>query len=220
MRVAAVVAHPDDEVLGIGGTLARHAAEGAAVSVLVVADGATSRYPSDMVDELQKATQKAALRLGAGEPRFAGLPDQQLDALPLLDVVHVVEGALADLDPEVVYTHFAGDANLDHAVVARATWTVCRPYQSPRVREVLAFETASSTEWGWPGIGDRFAPNVFVDVTGTIDAKLAAMACYDSELRPAPHPRGLAALRDRASYWGSVVGVAAAEPFMLLRATR
>jgi LmbE family N-acetylglucosaminyl deacetylase len=97
---------------------------------------------------------------------------------------------------------------------------VCRPYQSPGVREVLAFETPSSTEWGWPGIGDRFAPNVFVDIAESLDAKLAAMACYGSELRAAPHPRRLEALRARAGYWGSVVGLAAAEPLMLLRSVR
>lgn len=220
MRVVAIVAHPDDEVLGVGGTLARHASEGADVTVVVIADGATSRYPDAMRDTLQVAGQKAALRLGLTEIRFAGLPDQRLDALPLIEITGAVDEVLNDLEPDVVYTHFAGDVNLDHATVARATWTACRPYQRPSLREIFAFETPSSTEWGWPGIGDTFSPNAFVDITATMDAKIAAMACYDSELRRPPHPRGLAALRTRGEYWGSVVGLTAAEPFMLLRTMR
>ncbi|MDX6222280.1 MAG: N-acetylglucosamine malate deacetylase 1 [Frankiales bacterium] len=220
MRVVAVVAHPDDEVLGVGGTLARHAREGADVAVLVVADGASSRYAAEMRDELRIAGQKAAVRLGLGEIVFADLPDQRLDSLPLIEVTRVVDQALDSWQPDIVYTHFAGDVNLDHAVVARATWTACRPYQRPGVRELFAFETPSSTEWGWPGLGDRFSANAFVDIAETLDAKIAAMACYDSELRPEPHPRSLDALRTRAAYWGSVVGMSAAEPFMVLRTTR
>ncbi|MDX6229001.1 MAG: N-acetylglucosamine malate deacetylase 1 [Frankiales bacterium] len=220
MRVVAVVAHPDDEVLGVGGTLARHAREGAEVTALVVADGASSRYPTEMRDELRLAGQKAAVRLGLAEIVFADLPDQRLDSLPLIEVTGIVDAALDAWQPDVVYTHFAGDVNLDHGVVARATWTACRPYQRRGVRELFAFETPSSTEWGWPGLGDRFSPNAFVDIEETLDAKIAAMACYDSELRAEPHPRGLNALRTRAAYWGSVVGMSAAEPFMVLRTTR
>jgi LmbE family N-acetylglucosaminyl deacetylase len=220
VRVVAVVAHPDDEVLGVGGTLARHAREGAEVAALVVADGASSRYADRMRDELRIAGQKAAVRLGLREIRFADLPDQRLDSLALIDVTRVIDEVLDAWQPDVVYTHFAGDVNLDHAVVARATWTACRPYQRRGVRELYAFETPSSTEWGWPGLGDRFSPNSFVDITETLDAKVAAMACYDSELRTEPHPRSLEALRTRAAYWGSVIAMSAAEPFMLLRSTR
>lgn len=220
MRVVAVVAHPDDEVLGVGATLVRHCRDGDEVHALVLADGATSRYPDEMVGGLQDAGRASARELGLASIRFAGLPDQRLDGLPLLDVVRAVEEALDELRPDVVYTHFPGDANLDHAVVARAAWTACRPYQRPSVRRLLAFETPSSTEWGWPAVGPRFDPTVFVDVTDQLDTKLAAMSHYASELRPAPHPRELAALRARAAYWGSHVGVAAAEPFMLLRELR
>jgi LmbE family N-acetylglucosaminyl deacetylase len=212
VRVVAVVAHPDDEVLGVGGTLARHAREGADVAALVVADGASSRYADAMRDELRIAGQKAAVRLGLREILFADLPDQRLDSLALIDVTRVVDEVLDSWQPDVVYTHFSGDVNLDHAA--------CRPYQRRGVRELLAFETPSSTEWGWPGLGDRFSPSVFVDITESLDAKIAAMACYDSELRTEPHPRSLAALRTRSAYWGSVIATSAAEPFMLLRSTR
>lgn len=217
MRVAAVVAHPDDEVLGLGATLARHVASGDDVRAFVLADGATSRYPDEMQAELQRMACKSADQLGLSEISFGGLPDQRLDALPLIEVVRVVEGFLQSLQPAVVYTHFSDDVNLDHAVVARATWTVCRPYQLPCVRRVLSFETPSSTEWGWPGVRHAFDPNVFTDVSDFLELKLAAMRCYDSELRDLPHPRSLRMLQTRAEYWGSIVGVGAAEPFLLLR---
>ncbi len=220
MRVVAVVAHPDDEVLGGGATLARHILDGDEVSVLVVADGATSRYPDAMREELRESGRKAAQCLGAKEIRFAELPDQRLDAMALLDVTKVIAAHLDTLEPERVYTHFVGDVNLDHGVVARATWTACRPYERPQVRDILAFETPSSTEWAWPATADRFSPTVFVDVTETLDAKIAAMSCYASELRPYPHPRDPEALRGRAAYWGSMVGMRAAEPFLSLRSLR
>jgi LmbE family N-acetylglucosaminyl deacetylase len=119
-----------------------------------------------------------------------------------------------------VYTHFRGDVNADHSVVAQAVWTACRPYRMPQVRLIVAFETPSSTEWSSAAEGAAFRPTMFVDVATTIHCKLAAMSCYSSELREYPHPRSLRALRERASYWGSVVGLSAAEPFLVLRDVR
>jgi LmbE family N-acetylglucosaminyl deacetylase len=220
MRVVAVVAHPDDEVLGVGGTLARHARDGDDVTALVLADGATSRYPEAMCDDLRAAGRLAAECLGLKEIRFADLPDQRLDEGALLDVTRVVSEHLDDLRPDVLYTHFAGDVNLDHGIVSRAAWTACRPYAREGLCELLAFETPSSTEWAMPSSCERFVPTVFVDVTETLEVKIAAMACYASELRAAPHPRGLEALRTRAAYWGGVVGRPAVEPLLALRLLR
>ncbi len=217
MSVVVVAAHPDDELLGAGATLARHVREGREVHAVVLAEGASSRYEADMAGRLQKAGMRAAERLGLASIRFEDLPDQRLDAVPLIEITQRIEAILAELRPDVVYTHFAHDVNLDHGVVARATWTACRPYRTPRVSRVLAFETPSSTEWGWPLEGTGFRPNHFVDVSATLEVKLAAMACYESELRDHPHPRSLQALTDRAATWGSTVGVRYAEPFVLLR---
>jgi LmbE family N-acetylglucosaminyl deacetylase len=170
-----------------------------------------------MIEELADSSDKAAATLGVASVARLGLADQRLDAHPLIEVTQALEAHVARVRPEVVYTHFAGDANVDHGVVARATWTACRPYVAPYLRRFLVFETPSSTEWGWPALGPAFEPTVFVDVTATLEVKLEARAAYDSELRPHPHPRSLQALRDRATFWGSVVGSCAAEPFMLLR---
>lgn len=217
MRIAIFAAHPDDEVLGAGGTLAGHAMRGDEVHAVVVAEGATGRYEDQMKETLQKAGQRAAEELGFSSIRFEGLPDQRLDELSLIDVTQRIEAVLEELDPEVVYTHFPGDVNADHGIVARAAWTACRPYRFPRIRRFAAFETPSSTEWAWPLPTSAFQPNLFVDVTATIDAKVAAMEWYESELRNYPHPRSTLALRERAAHWGSVVGHRYAEPFVLLR---
>lgn len=215
--VAVVAAHPDDEILGAGGTVAGHIRRGDEVHAVVVADGATSRYEEQMVQVLADAAKRAADVLGVASLRTCGLPDQRLDDLPLLDVTRALEDVLAELRPEVVYSHFPGDVNLDHGVVARAAWTACRPYVLPGLRRFAAFETPSSTEWAWPLDGGAFKPNLFVDVTATLDQKLRAMACYATELREYPHPRSLRALEERAAFWGSHVGRRAAEPFCILR---
>jgi LmbE family N-acetylglucosaminyl deacetylase len=216
VTVVVVVAHPDDEILGAGGTLARHART-EDVHAVVLSEGATSRYAADAVGALEKAGRRAAQRIGFATVRFEQLPDQRLDAVPLIEVTQLVEGILDELAPDVVYTHFPGDVNADHGVVARATWTACRPYRRPGLRRLAAFETPSSTEWAWPMPGTALRPTVFVDVTDTLPAKLAAMECYPSELREYPHPRSLRALSERAAHWGSVCGLGYAEPFVLLR---
>ncbi len=217
MKVVILAAHPDDEILGAGATLAQHARNGDAVHAVVMVEGATSRYEVAMRDALEAAGRKAAQVIGMQSIRFERFADQRLDTVPLVEVTQRMEGILEELDPEVVYTHFPGDVNADHGVVARAAWTACRPYRFPRLHRFAAFETPSSTEWGWPLAGDTFAPNLYVGVESTLETKVAALECYDSELRDYPHPRSARAIRERAAYWGSHVGRQAVEPFMVLR---
>jgi LmbE family N-acetylglucosaminyl deacetylase len=216
-RVVVIGAHPDDELLGAGGTLARHVLAGDEVHAVVVADGAGSRYPPELVATLEKQARRAAEVIGFASLRFLSLPDQRLDTIPLIELTQRLEGALDEIGPAVVYTHFPGDVNADHGLVARCAWTACRPYSRPRLRRFAVFETPSSTEWSWPMPGTQFQPSLFVDVTDTLAVKIAAMECYETELRDYPHPRSSRALRERASYWGSHVGRPAAEPFVVLR---
>lgn len=216
-RVVVVAAHPDDELLGLGATLAKHVRAGDEAHAVILAEGATSRYAEGMAGVLDDASKRAGEVLGLSSVRSCWLPDQRLDAVALVEVTQAVESVLGELQPEIVYTHFPGDVNLDHGVVARATWTACRPYVLPGLRRFAVFETPSSTEWAWPLDGGTFAPNLFVDVTKTLSTKLEAMACYETELRDYPHPRSLAALANRAAFWGSRVGQAAIEPFQILR---
>lgn len=216
-RVLVVAAHPDDELLGSGGTLVKHVDGGDEVHAVVMSEGASSRYDGDMDAELASAADRSAAVLGLSSISLWQLPDQRLDTLPLIEVTQRVEEVVQELRPDFVYTHWPHDVNSDHGVVARATWTACRPYSAPFLRRLAAFETPSSSEWAWPLPETGFRPQLYVDVSETIEVKLKAISCYESELRDYPHPRSVQALRERAAYWGSHVGVAAAEAFMVLR---
>ena len=219
-RVLVIGAHPDDEILGAGGTLAQHVRDGDEVHAVVVADGATSRYSDEMVSVLAESAERAAKTMGFASLRLAGLPDQRLDTLPAVEINQALESVVADLRPQLVYTHFPGDVNTDHGIVARAAWVACRPYVAPFLVRFAVFETPSSTEWAWPYDAVKFAPTLFVDITDTLDQKLAALESYHSELRPYPHPRSDRAIRERAAAWGSKVGRRAVEPFQVLRELR
>lgn len=217
MRVLVIAAHPDDELLGLGATVARHADAGDEVTSLVVSDGATSRYEQGADRTLQDAGRAAARILGVRELRFLGLPDQRLDTLPILEVIQRVERVVDEIVPHIVYTHHWGDVNRDHRVVSEAVMVACRPIGPDHPKRLLCFETPSSSEWSSTDPSLTFIPNYFVDVTATIDRKLEAMACYATEVRPAPHPRSLEALRSRAQYWGQIITRPFAEAFVLVR---
>lgn len=215
--VLVVAAHPDDEVLGAGGTLAAHVRAGDDVHAMIMSEGSSSRYDDETAMILRKAAERAAEHVGFASLAFEELPDQRLDAVPLLEVTRRIEAVVDRVRPRAVYTHFPGDVNADHGIVARAAWTACRPYGLPELRRFAVFETPSSTEWAWPYGDATLAPNLFVDVTATLATKLAAFECYATELRDYPHPRSLRALTERAAYWGSQVGRRSVEPFRVLR---
>ena len=158
--------------------------------------------------------------VGAAGVVHRGLPDQRLDTLPLSEVACEVEQLIEGFAPEVVYTHFGGDINRDHQIIAEAVLVATRPYAAPSVREVLMFETPSSTEWGAPQILPVFHPAVFVDIAPTLERKVDAFLCYTAEVRDYPHPRSPRALRERARYWGSLVNRTAAEAFAVVRSLR
>ena len=154
-RIVVIGAHPDDELLGAGGTLARHVLAGDEVHAIVVADGAGSRYPAELVATLEKQARRAAEVIGFTSLQFLSLPDQRLDTVPLIELTQRLEGVLDEIGPDTVYTHFPEDVNADHGLVARCAWTACRPYGRPQVRKFAVFETPSSTEWAWPMTGTR-----------------------------------------------------------------
>jgi LmbE family N-acetylglucosaminyl deacetylase len=226
MRVLVIAAHPDDEVLGCGATAARLAAEGREVHFAIMGEGMTSRDAErgatgqTQLAALQEHTRAAASKLGVKNIVLHKFPDNRLDTVPLLEVVKVVEELVSQIKPEVIYTHHGGDLNVDHAVIHRAVLTATRPTAGQCVRDIYAFEVASSTEWAFQCLAQSFRPNVFVDVTRTLEAKIAAMECYESERRKFPHPRSPEALRAIAMRWGSVAGCGAAEAFELVRSIR
>lgn len=217
MNVSIIAAHPDDELLGLGGTVARHVTAGDEVTVLIVADGAMSRYEPEAVASLQSQCLAAADVLGISKVDFLGLPDQRLDTVPKLEIVQAIESHLDVMRPDVVYAHHWGDVNADHQAVSDAVLTACRPVGEWFPSKLHFFETPSASEWGRPDPASKFAPTRFVDIGATIDRKLEAMACYTSEVRPHPHPRSLESLRARAAYWGQFAGCSYAEPFVVVR---
>ena len=222
--VLVIAAHPDDEVLGCGGTIARLTDAGQSVHVLLLADGENSRASADgsgvavgAVAARNAAAEKACHILGCASVECLALADNRMDGHVLLDVVKEIEARIERHEPTMVLTHHCGDVNVDHRVVHQAVIVACRPMPSNPVRELLFFEVPSSTEWCPPASGDSFAPNYFVDVSTTLDRKLAALDAYASELRDFPHPRSQLGIEALAQWRGATVGVAAAEAFMLGR---
>lgn len=226
MNVLVIAAHPDDEVLGCGATAARLVKEQHQVHFAILGEGLTSRQAkrsdtgASHLQALHRQARTAAAKLGVNDVVLHNLPDNRLDTVPLLDVVKVVEDLVARIKPLVIYTHHPGDLNVDHGVIHRAVLTATRPMSGQPVREIYAFEVPSSTDWAFGMLQPRFRPNVFVDVGATLEAKIAAMACYETESRGFPHPRSPEALRAVATRWGSVVGCHAAEAFELVRLVR
>jgi LmbE family N-acetylglucosaminyl deacetylase len=220
MNVVVISAHPDDELLGVGGTVARHVDQGDRVRLAVMCEGVSVRYDPQRHSEVQAQARAAAAILGVGDIVLRDLPDQRLDTLSLTDIVSQIDEVVAGFEPEIVYTHFGGDINRDHRILTEAVLVATRPYAAPSVREVLMFETPSSTEWGSVQLVPGFQPGLFVDIAATLERKIEAFACYTKEVRPSPHPRSPESLRARARYWGSLVNRQAAEPFALVRCLR
>ena len=223
-KVLVVAAHPDDEVLGCGGTIARHADAGDQVQVLIVAEGATSRQQQrnrlqagEELSTLAQAAHTAGSILGAAGVELLDLPDNRLDSLDRLDLIKRIEQRINRHKPQVVYVHHAGDVNVDHRRLHEAVVTACRPTPGHPVKRLLSFEVASSTEWQPPGSASAFQPNWFVDVYPQWQRKCEALEAYAGEMRPWPHARSIKAVEHLARWRGSQVGVEAAEAFCLLR---
>lgn len=220
--VLILAAHPDDEVLGCGGTIAKLADEGAIVHVAFLADGVFSRVGEQTVQQLELSSRRAAAHkaceiLGVKSVSFGDFPDNRMDTIPLLDITQAVEALIAKHQPEMIFTHHAGDVNIDHRRLHEAVVTACRPQHNHPVKTLLCFEVPSSTEWQLPGSAPAFTPNWFVDISATLARKLAALAAYAEELRAWPHPRSLQGIEHLAHWRGATVGVDAAEAFILGR---
>ena len=222
--VLVVAAHPDDEVLGCGGTIARWSLEGRAVHILIIADGESSRDTDDPSPVRQRnitARNSSALAasrlLTCKTVEILGLPDNRLDGVQLLDIVKQVETYVLRYQPSTILTHHSGDVNIDHRVVHEAVIAACRPVPDHPVTELLFFEVPSSTEWRPPTSAEPFIPNYFVDISATLPTKLAAAQLYSNEMRAYPHPRSIKGLEALAHWRGVTIGVDAAEAFILGR---
>jgi LmbE family N-acetylglucosaminyl deacetylase len=211
MTVLCVAAHPDDEVLGAGGTLALHHFEGQRVCVLFLTNGTGSRHGDGLGALRLEMADKACAAIGAERLPAGVFRDQRLDGENILDVTQFIEAHLRDVRPDTIYTHHFGDRNKDHRVVHDAVMTACRPMSST-VRRIYGFEVPSSTEWG-----HGFVPTRFVDISTALDIKRKALEAYGSEMRDFPHPRSYQAIDALAQWRGASAGLTAAEAFMVLR---
>ena len=228
MNILVVVAHPDDEILGCGGTIANYTRLGNSVNVIFLTSGVTSRFPigdsraMSKLEEIRKHAVLANRVLGIGEENlhFFGFEDQALDTVPISTIIDQIRNVIIDLDVQMVLTHHWGDYNKDHRIAYEATLyaTRCLPLEnSPG--ELLTFEVLSSTERSFGSLGP-FIPNTYINISETIELKISAMSEYKSELHDFPHPRSLIGIRNLASVRGSEVGLAEVEAFHLVRAIR
>jgi len=212
--ILVVAAHPDDEVLGCGGTIAKYAAMGFSVDCMILGEGATSRNDSSFaeMEKLKDYHKKVVGHLEINRTWMFSLPDQKFDSYPLLTIIKMLENKIQVWGmPKYVLTHHPGDLNIDHRMTSQAVQTIFRPQPEIDINGMLFFETLSSTEWshGFP----PFEPTVYIDITDQLEMKLEAFSFYEDELREPPHPRSLEAIGNLAKVRGSQSGYIAAEAF-------
>ena len=221
-KVLVIAAHPDDEVLGVGGTIAKLSSLGVECHLLIVTDGSSSQYrDSDHLHEIIEAkkleTKDCADVLGFKSIHYGELPDMKLDKTPHITINQVIEKVIDEVQPDTVFTHFWGDVNRDHQEVYKSTLVTVRPVMGQVVKELYCYRVPSSTEWTPNKADTMFMPNMFVDITEYAEQKYKAFACYSTELREYPHPRSVQSLRETDKAAGLRVGMLAAEEFVLLR---
>ena len=215
--VLVVAPHLDDEVLGCGGTIARHVAEGDEVQVAIVSMGDLALYPIEE-EEAQRLELKAAHEvLGVAGVHFLDFPAPRLDTVPGYHLADAIGHVVRSVKPTIVYLPYRGDIHVDHRAVYLATLVATRPINACPVRQLLCYETLSETEWASPFGDEAFIPNVFVYISDFLPRKLQAFSCYESQLKQFPHPRSLEGIESLARFRGATVSVPAAEAFMLIR---
>ena len=203
LKVLVVVAHSDDEVLGCGGTLLRHKQKGDNLQILFLTNGVSSRGTNKGVIKRSVASQEVAKILGANSVTQLDFPDNKLDTVPLLDVAKSVEQTASLFNPDIVYTHFAGDLNIDHKICSEAVSIAFRSMPGINFSKIYGFEVQSSTEWSFHM---NFTPNHFVNITETLEEKKSLMSIYEDEIRDFPHPRSHEAIDALAKWRGSIAG--------------
>jgi len=221
-KILVISAHPDDETLGMGGTIAKNTSNGDSVHVLIITDGSSSQYVKykDMIKKKKAEAEKSMKILGVEKIEFNTLPDMKLDTIAHIDINTIIEKKIEDYKPSIVYTHHWGDINKDHRLVFQSTMVAVRTTPNQPVKEIYTYEIPSSTEWGTPEINNIFKPNVFIDITDFIEMKIKAVKCYKTELRSYLHPRSPDAVRAYNKRNGIEIGKKFAERFFLVRDIR
>lgn len=217
MDVLVIAAHPDDEVLGVGGTMIKHVSSGDNVYVYIVTDGSSTQYEgnSKILEKKKEEAKKANFKLGVKEIIFGNLPDMKLDTIPHVQINKEISKVIEKIKPQIVYTHHYGDLNKDHQEVYKSTLVACRPYNSS-VKELYLYEILSSSEWG--EMSSQIKPMLFQKLTkDELELKIEAMKEYESELRDYPHPRSLEGIINLSKFRGQMISKEYAEAFEIVR---
>lgn len=222
MRILVIAAHPDDEIYGMGGTVAKLSSQGHEVHVLIVTDGCTAQYAGrpdlpEIIERKHAEALEANRLLGVKQVHFGTFPDMRLDTVPHVEVNRLIEETMDTVVPEIVYTHFYGDVNLDHQMVYRSTLVAVRPVPGQSVRELYCYRVPSSTEWSPQLEHTAFLPNVMVEIGDFADVKEQALLTYQTEARAYPHPRSPRYVRETDRARGLEWGLGPAEAFLQLR---
>lgn len=217
MNVLVIAAHPDDEILGCGGVMARHVADGDEVHVLIATRGIPELYPHEDIEQTRKESRAAQQILGVAGLRFLDFPAPQLDSVPQHQIADAIRQEVDRTRAKTLYIPHRGDIHTDHRIVFLASLVAARPLDACSVRSIFCYETLSETEWAPPFVEDVFIPTQFVDISKHLETKLSAMACYKSQLKTEPHPRSLESIERLARIRGATVSVAAAEAFAVVR---
>jgi len=220
-KILIVASHPDDEVLGCFGTVSRLIKEGYEAYALILGEGKTSRDDTRIVENkseeiavLNSETQKANDSIGIKKVFVESFPDNRFDSVDLLDIIKIISKVKEEVKPDIIFTHYEHDLNIDHQITYKAVITATRPMEDECVKEIYSFEILSSTEWNYP---ISFSPDTYYDINDTLDLKIKAMKEYTSELCEYPHPRSLEGIDLNAKYQGMRVGKKAAEAFKSIR---
>ena len=233
MKVLVIVAHPDDEVLGMGGTLRKLSVKKHDIKVVFLATGIAARRSDkfrnetkykinktlikkmeEQIKKLRLDAKRALKILGIDDIEFYNFPDNEMDTISNLEITKTIENIIKKFKPDVIYTHTKNDINVDHRAIFNATITATRPSTRANVKKVICFEVPSSSEWNF---GDTFSPNIFVDIKRELSYKKKAIQAYKTELKKFPHPRSANSLDIIAKRWGTVSGFEASEAFELIR---
>lgn len=213
MRILVIAPHPDDEILGCGGVMAKHIADGDDVYVCIATSSRIKKY-RDLNSEY---VHRVSDYLGVKEVFFLDYPTVELISISNRDFTNSFTELIKNNQPEIVYIPFYGDMHTDHKMVADAAMVALRPYSAPTVKAIYAYETLSETGWNYPNVDKAFIPNTFEDISKYIDIKIHAMELYETKITTPPHPRSAEGISTLAKYRGGTVGVEYAEAFMCLR---
>lgn len=216
-RVLIIAPHPDDEILGVGATMAKMVSQGDDVYVAIVTKGTEPKFCEESVQKTRAETTRAHDLLGIKETIYLDFPAAELDLVSEAELGQAISKVVQTVKPNTLFIPFCGDVHFEHQKVALACMVASRPHRDDYPERVLAYETLSETNWNAPYLSQAFIPNVFVEVSNFLDDKLKAMRCFESQLFEFPHERSLESIEILAKHRGTNIKVKAAEAFVLIR---